>query len=333
MNLLQLEEGLRTGTITLDTKGHRCNPIPEQVSRHVNSKTDWIKQLETGSYTTPHDKEVWDKEKCDRMIQYLTVILENNEEIGEYFPDNEIYCFDCGENHKLMVVDEKTVSLISYHSFDKQREEKGFKWLDFSFRYDVTQIPDCPAKPLVEAKKMVSEINVPSGELLFTNFFKKDEIYDFPKGVNKYDSEHSINGLIGRFNLMQYLATQNIGYGQMGNMSVNVFVNKAGDEIIIGGDYGYDENREYTIKHKGFKNLGSISLSVWRWMCGDMEVLRKHGEKLPDNLVMNKQTENDYKDYILTKVLPGTWVIEHFYDFPENDDDKTKVYSKLYLKK
>lgn len=168
--------------------------------------------------------------------------------------------------------------------------------------------------------------------MLFTNFFKQDNIYEFPKDVNSYDSEHSINGITGRNNLMQYLASQNIGYGQMGNMSVNVFVNKAGDEIIIGADYGYTEEKgEFTVKHKGFKNLGSISLSVWRWMCGDLEVLRGHGEVIPDNIKVNKQTENDYKDYILTKVQPGTWVIEHYYDFLKRDDEV--IYSKLYLKK
>lgn len=333
MNYLQLEEGLRTGSITLDLKSHRCNPIPEQVSRYVNQKQDWIKELETGSYID-HDKKMWDKKHCDDMIKYLNHMLENNEEPGEYFHDNEIYCFDCGERHHLTVVDEKTVSLLSYSDFDKKRKEKGFDRLDFSFRYDTADIPECPAKQLVEAKKMVSEINVPSGELLFTNFFKDEKIYEFPKDVNQYDAVHSICGLIGRFNLMQYLATQNIGYGQMGNMSVNVFVNKKGDEIIIGNDYGYDseKDREYTIKHKGFKNLGSISLSVWRWMCGDLEVLRGHGEVLPDNLVMNKQTENDYKDYILTKVIPGTWVIEHYYDLQVEDDDD-RIYSKLYLKR
>ena len=332
MNLLQLEEGLRTGTITLDLKSHRCNPIIKQISRYVDMKKDWIKELETGTYID-HDKKVWDKEHCDRMIKYLTVMLENQEEPGEHFHDNEVYCFDCGNHHHLTVVDEKTVSLLSYSDFEKKREEKGFKWLDFSFRYDPADIPVCPAKQLVEEKKMVSEINVPSGQLLFTNFFKQDNIYDFPNDI-KYNSENSINGLLGRFNLMQYLAQQNIGYGQMGNMSVNVFLNKAGDEIIIGNDYGYDRetDREFTIKHKGFRNLGSISLSVWRWMCGDLEVLQGHGEVVPENIKVNKQTEDDYKDYILTKVKPGTWVIEHYYDLATEDDDD-RIYSKLYLKK
>ena len=151
---------------------------------------------------------------------------------------------------------------------------------------------------------------------------------------NEYVLGNSINAIRGRMNLMNYLAAKNIGYGQMGNMSVNVFLNKAGDEIIIGNDYGYDRetDRERTIKHKGFRNLGSISLSVWRWMCGDLEVLKGHGEVVPENIKVNKQTEDDYKDYILTKVKPGTWVIEHYYDLA-TEEDEDRIYSKLYLKK
>lgn len=331
MNIIDINEGLKNGSITLDLKGHRCNPIQEDIEDRIKDDTDWIKQLEKGSYVG-HDKKVWGKEECDDMIKYLTLRLNRELTIGKLYGEGDYYCFDCGKSLKLMAVDDKTISLLSYGEFDKARSIVSDKPFDQTFRYDVAQIPECSAKQLNEEQKMVSEINVPSGELLFTNFFKEEKIYEFPEGVKKYDSEHSICGLVGRYNLMKYLATQNIGYGQMGNMSVNVFVNKAGDEIIISNDYGYDreKDREYTVKHKGFKNLGSISLSVWRWMCGDLEVLREHGEVLPDNLVMNKQTEDDYKDYILTKVIPGTWVIEHYYDFSERHD---LIYSKLYLKK
>ena len=176
---------------------------------------------------------------------------------------------------------------------------------------------------------MVTEIEVPSGELLFTNFFKKDEIYKKPF---EKDDINSINCILGEFELMKYLSEKNIGYGQMGNMSVNVFVKKTGDEIIIGTDYGYNEkDGEYEIKHKGFINCGRISLSVWRWMCGDIQILKEHNEEIPKDLKLNKSIDHDYKDYILTKVKKGTWVIEHYYSFVTEDSDNG-IYSKLCLK-
>ena len=314
MNLLQIEAGLINETITLDTKGHMMNPILDHLSDYIKHKTNWIKQLEKGSYVG-HDKKVWTKEECDNMIKYLKFNLERNYEPGQFIFDTVHYCFDCGLYFHFMIVDDKTVSLIDFGTYDNIREKKCTNKIDYIM--DVSEIPDCLSKPYRDANKLVAEIDVPTGEFLFVNYFNKKEIYSMP---NEYASENSINSIRGRARLMDYLATKNIGYGQMGNMSVNVFVNKTGDEIIIGD----------TIKHKGFKNLGSISLEVWRWMCGDLEVLLGHGEKLPDNIIVSKKTENNYKDYILTKVKSGRWVIEHYYDFCDNDD---KIYSKLYLKK
>ena len=170
--------------------------------------------------------------------------------------------------------------------------------------------------------KLVAEISVPSGKLIFTNYFDKEEIYSLDKA--------DINCVAGRYELMKHLAEKNIGYGQMGNMSVSVFVNAAKDEIIIGGNYAYTEDdEEIEIEHPGYTELGSISLSVWRWMCGDAKILKQHGEELP-KIKYGGETCTNYRDYVGVKVQPGTWVIEHYYDFG-NDD--SKIYSKLYLKK
>ena len=38
---------------------------------------------------------------------------------------------------------------------------------------------------------------------------------------------------------MQHLATKNVGYGQMGNMSVTIYDND-NDKILIGSDYAED---------------------------------------------------------------------------------------------
>lgn len=61
MNLLEIEAGLINKSITLDSKGHRTNSVLSHLSQYIKDKTDWIKQLETGSYIG-HDKEVWTKE-------------------------------------------------------------------------------------------------------------------------------------------------------------------------------------------------------------------------------------------------------------------------------
>ena len=165
---------------------------------------------------------------------------------------------DCGETLHLTAIDEKTVALVHWSVWSNAREKvkKGY-----DFCLNTNEIPDCSCKTLRDAGKLVSEINVPSGDLLFKNFFNKKELYEMPKERGY----HSINAINGRNELMQYLASQNIGYGQMGNMSVSVFVNTNGDEIIIGDNYGYNRetDKEFTITHDGFESYGTISLDVW----------------------------------------------------------------------
>ena len=118
----------------------------------------------------------------------------------------------------------------------------------------------------------------------------------------------------------------------MGNMSLNVFLKEDGTEIILGREHGYDEvkDREFTVKHKGFKNIGNISLSMWRWMCADKEVLSQRNISLP-KLKKNSTIEHDYRNYTLAKVKPGKWIIEHYYDLHKRNDADI-IFSRLYLK-
>lgn len=274
-----------------------------------------------------HENIPYTEERADSMIKFLTAKLEHDFEIGEHFIGNDShYCFDCGEKLYLSPTSENSVALIDLDFIFSESERQGIQKYH-PVKVDVNSIPECSVKPLREIGKLEADIQVPTGELLFANFFREDKIYTMP---DEFSNRNSINAINGRNNLMQYLAGQNIGYGQMGNMSVNVFVNDAGDEIIIGTNYGYnEEDGEFEVTYEGFTDYGSICLDVWRWMCGDIKILKEHGEKIPDNLISNKKTENEYHDYILAIVKPGTWHIDHFYDF---DEDST-IYSKLYLKK
>lgn len=325
MTIVELEEGLKNGSITLDLKGHCVNPVLDIIKNTVEDLIDSIKEFKSGKAIDPSTKKLYSKEDVEMFIKYYTVDLERDYQPGQRVKEGEHYCFDCGTTLSILIVDEKTVTLVDryFYSEESRKNKEGYK----NFRLDLSLVTDCEIKKFRDTGKLVSEINVPTGDLIFTNYFKKEELYTMP---NEYKSENSINCIQGRYNLMQHLAAKNIGYGQMGNMSVSVFVKNTGDEIIIGSEYDYDGDDENYVEHEGFKNIGDISLSVWRWMCGDLQVLKDNNEELPTNLIVNKKIEDDYKDYIWTKVTPGTWVIEHFHDFSKRNDI---IYSKLYLKK
>lgn len=303
MNITQILNGLKNKSIKLIENHHNTNDVIERLDSYVQHKQDWLQELKNClsknvDYVGQHNNTI-ELKKLPDMIEYL----ETSQNINTpYLFDPEYFCFNCGSYLHLIIIDEVTVALEDLQYF-WEKEKEGFT---------KKHLQECPAKQLVKDKKIITEISVPSGELLFVNCFETPEIYDF-----KEPSQHSINALMGRAELAKYLATKNIGYGQMGNMSISVFINKNRDEIIIG-----DIEKEFD----GFEERGRISLSVWRWMCGDIQVLKSHGEELPAELKPSMKISYGYEDYILLNVKKGIWRIEHYFDFHNSD-----IYSKLFL--
>jgi hypothetical protein len=327
MNLVDVRDGLKNKTIKIKDSKHHFNDILTSIEHQVDHYLDWLKELQTqGGNWIGYDKKPVGKERANGLIQMINLNLYAELEFGRYLHNVEAQCFNCDARMYAVLMDEKTIMLIDSHLYWKLADKSGKK---YEFILTKKMIPNCEAHNLMKAKVLKSEIEVPTGKLLFTNFFQKDEIYE----MKEEHERQSICSIIGRDKLMQYLGKKNIGYGQMGNMSVAVFVKDTGDEIIIGNCWGYTpEKGEYDVTFEGFKNLGNISLSVWRWMCGDLKILEQHGEKVPKSIKVNKCVEVDYKDYILTDVKPGRWAIEHYFDF-FRQGTKSDIFSKLYLKK
>lgn len=231
------------------------------------------------------------KLKIDGKSHVFNKIEHQFEE--EWGPQNvesqRIYCFNC-DKHLPLTVEGDTITF---------KEE-------------------CIAKPLKDVGKLEATITVKTGELVFQNFFRTDNLHHDPD--NEWGPP-SINSLIGRKKLMDYLATQNVGYGQMGNMSIGVYSNMK-DEIIISSAYLSEERGEKAkqlkkyFKENNFRKLGNISLSMWRWQCADKSVLEEHNEVIRE-------------DAVIINVESGEWQIEHFFDFAYESD---VIFSRLKLK-
>ena len=326
-NIEELYAGVKSGSIKIDTKNHNsvtmCNntlldPI-ENIEKYF--RDELISELEQKlkMLNMPNDSKEYAK--------YKKLMLSSPIEEGERI-DVSLNCFDCCSNGNrvyAILTNASTITLISSGDFWRIGEEAGDK---YGYNLKPTDIiPDCEVAKLNIKDKLVCEIEVSTGDLIFTNFFKDKKLYEMQK-----DGYHSINSIVGRIELMNDLASRDVGYAQMGNMSCDVFLRKDGKEIIIGTTFGYnnetDEEVEY--KFKGYKNLGNISLSVWRWMCADKQVLDTYNEAIPKGMKPNSHGEEDYKDYVWAKVKPGRWVIEHYYDIVGDRPDG--IYSKLYLK-
>lgn len=330
MKLNKLIDGIKNGSVTLLENGHTCRPLLDRLEfrlERVNTRIDDYKQKIRKGVT------MIDTVSCKNMLEFYKMGLEV--EVGSYIDNVENQCSSCGESLYPILIDEKTLGYIPSGEYWDIAEASGKTYGYVAKKED---FKPCSCIEMNEKQKFVAEIDVPSGKLVFQNFFKTKELYE---SIN--DGYNSINSLAGRNDLMQELASRNVGYGQMGNMGITVYSNDV-DEIIIGDSLDvFEENVGYyeecpeeigdgwaqqliegnvfknRLEAGNFDNKGDISLSVWRWQCADIETLKKWGEE---------PTTDKYQDVIILDVKPGRYEINHFYDFPSNGD---YLYSTIKL--
>lgn len=316
----QIVYKVNKGEIKIETLGHNQIYMGEKAEEYFKQELNEMVNQFVDSVKKLPDNLVTLGKIYDKLVP------------GDSFIDSQLYCHDCGARMYVSLIDDKTIVLSESRKYWDISDTKPDRY-NFKLTPEDMKKLECEMSKLGIVDKFVAEINVPSGELIFANHFKNEDTYEIKK-----DKYRSINDLSGRYELMQDLAKRDIGYGQMGNMSVTIFKKKDGTEIIVGGEYGYDESDdlcEFTITHDGYDKLGEISLGVWRWQCGDKKILvEKFGEKISKKL---KEVKNPkyHEDMVLANVTPGKWVIEHYYDFPHSkySEGKKEIYSRLYLKK
>ncbi|MCB1712962.1 MAG: hypothetical protein KDH96_10950 [Candidatus Riesia sp.] len=335
MHLREVIKGLKDGTIIIKDGGHSCDSLLnrlesdlERIEKHIAEYKEMIKNgIEKDGNVTPQG-----------MIDFYNINLEVK--IGHYIHSVERQCSNCDSTMYVILVDENTICYIPSGKYWETANLSGKK---YEYRAVEADCPQCEAAELVKSKKLTSHIDVPSGQLIFQNYFEKDELYDKKE---RY-SRPSICSILGRNELMQELAEKNVGYGQMGNMSVTIYSNGK-DEVLVGSSIeSYLDNKAYyeknpdkidkqwkkevkdaenfirTIEEGKFKRLGEISLSVWRWMCMDKKLMEEHGEK-----VAGEYSKKYYSEHVPVKLKSGKYRIDHFFDFPKNGD---YLYSRIKL--
>jgi hypothetical protein len=316
LTIKEVCDGVLSGSVKVNMEGHNDLEYNEnaQLKKH---KEYFTKVLE-------HIKRGIDRPKSSSLqelyLEEMQTKFNPGQSLSLLLSLPERYCWGC--NDRLIPI------LKSYNEVSFISMNKYYDLIDKSSKdhIDVKDIPECELVKENIKDRIVTEINLPTGELVIANFFREKEIYDTPG----YSGD--INSLLGRINLAKYLANMEIGYGQMGNMSLEVWKKTDGTEVLFTNSYKYDEvsNSDSQYEYDGFNHLGSISLSVWRWMCADMSILKKHNEKIPELSEEGYTDDDDYEDLILAKVKAGKWIIEHYYDVDEDREDG--IYTRLYIK-
>lgn len=182
--------GLDSGSIEIITSGHTTNSLRDRIENDVK-----------------HIDELRKKFKNDNGM--LNVLRYESRGTGRL--KMEMQCFDCGETLYAFRIGNKIVYYPSGEYWDLGAREMGEE-KKFDFKFEMRHVKECAASHLKKSQRLSSTIELESGAVVFCNHFGKT-ILDYPKG-----EYNSINSILGRDNVMQYLAKQNVGYGQMGNI-------------------------------------------------------------------------------------------------------------------
>lgn len=210
-------------------------------------------------------------------------------------------CMDCGKQLKPIMLNENTISLISYDDIEKITGNR------YSQHIDIDKIPVCEAIHVKDKHTYYIKIN--SEFLIFTDMFRSKEL--------NIDGE--LSSLLERIEISNKFAELNIGMATMGNTSVEILKNSNGTEILI---------VECGTVVKGYEYVGSICCDVWRWMCVGSDHTIKCGEDITLEL-KEGFVDIDHKQYVTVNIKSGLWSIEHYFDIVGNRKDG--IYSKLCL--
>jgi hypothetical protein len=180
---------------------------------------------------------------------------------------------------------------------------------------DFTMHPFDYVCPYATPKPTTGQIRVKT-KLVFANFFREVEDSDDKEARI---GEWSLCNLAGRKNITRYKAERNVAYGQMGNMSVGIYVSDDKKSVIVGDPYIFDSrcegmsDAEYKKAKKnpelkklaGHTMAGRVSCEVWRWEATDLSLIKSL-----------KKFKEDNKDrgFVTLDVPTGLWSFEHYFD-------------------
>lgn len=318
MTITEIIEAIGRDEIKIELSGHAIRCTKEALLEKLNHDIEYSKGSNDGNWT--YDNPAIPPAVTDaRMREYCKNRLTREINQGEAFPyDEDKQCQYCGIRLNPVLTGDK---LQFREYYDHARNDFVMFPPDYTCEY-------------AKAKPNKGEITIAS-RLIITNFFVAIE--DAPDG-KKYDNKYSLCTRAGREQITKYKVTQNVAYGQMGNTSIGIYINKVKDSIIIGPSYHpaehgkYETDQEYYKAVKkppfpGYKKVGEVTLTVWRWEATDRKTLG------PENYRKLKKLAKDRDmDVIELNVPHGTWEFEHFYDLPTNDTDDDSIYATLKLK-
>lgn len=323
MKLREICEKLRSGEMTLDYAGHRIGFTLEKFLERYDDAVQLSNGSNDGKWKydidTPEEKLKIDTDMRNFYTRDLDRDIKQEDHLRYRLICDHRTCFGCGEALHWVLTGNK-LQLRNYCAEDSD-SRFGIKLVNHPIDY---------VCPYANPSPFIGKIKVCSS-LVIANYFKLEE--DCPK-EESFSEKYSLNNVAGRYNIAKYKESKNIAYGQMGNMSIGVYLNKEKTSIIIGPSYHYAEYQEYETEEEyekainkpmfdGYEQVGLICLDVWRWEATDLKTLG------------DKSKYIDKGNSVTLKVKTGDWTFQHNYDIiRQTDEDKFDyIFARLDLEK
>ena len=333
MRVSDIMEAIRAGTMTCDTAGHVTNFEPSRLLEAYDRQIALASGSNDGKWRSAAEKDMTAEEEADlnkRMREHYQHMLNEDlkqEDTLMFLRLGEpLYCFGCGERLQWVVTDDKL--MLRHHTIADPTARFGIKFVNYPADYRCA---------FENPQPMCGEIKVTSN-LIIANFFRSIE--DAPAG-KEHSDEFDLNSLAGRANILAYKAEYNVAYGQLFGGNLSVYTNEARDSVIIGhyghpADYiSYPSPAEYRKAKEqaifpGYKEIGSVDLTVRRWEATDVATIDAEYEEL---------INNNEREHVELSVPHGVWKFQHNYDAIRHVDqsklswEERYMYARLDLKK
>lgn len=150
-------------------------------------------------------------------------------------------------------------------------------------------------------------ISVPSGKLVFTNYFVD---------VEPPTDDGRFRGALGYKLETKHYAKYGIAYGACGNSCPSILRNAEKDKIIV-GKVVYDEKDDKKVidGFTGYTRVGGVITDLWAWSATDYDNALKIGWE---------QTKNKFCQDDVVKVIPGKYRVSQLFHQVDYDNYKVK---------
>lgn len=169
-----------------------------------------------------------------------------------------------------------------------------------------------PAQDVAKVPLIKANFNVPTGDLLLTDFLRVEGMNDALEfGDREYSQELSLSSDLGRYNRANAHAEQHdVGYCQTTNTSVAVWRDPATGNLAITERWFSREEDEVdgVSPVKGWEKVGTFSCDMWRITAMDVETAGKL--TTPQAVETYLASDDCYSDNVVRlKVPAGKWTI------------------------